>query len=448
MNYAPTAWTGLCRGFGTALGLAFLAGCSLPEADGTEAAIAAKASGLTPLAQSEGRSPESVVRNGLLLSPAVREAASRVSASADQVRVQRAAIFPSLGLSISGGAGDAGEDDTNIDLQGRQLIVDFGRTKRAVTAADLDLQINYITYQQSVDFAIFDVIEAYDAVRRHVLVLEVRRAQLDAMRELQRLVAQRNDIGAADASDLLETRKRFQAAEFLVHDTELTLAQTRDRLARLSGQPRGGRIPSVRIGDCSSDENSNELRKARLQLAKAQLDLERAERARLPRAYVEPLARHKVGRAGVSVGLNVGIDSDLLQGGALTARANAARNSRAGAEAGVEAARRDTALDAGQLKREITAAAQKIAMLKRQIDLLVKTRSLYRSQYFDLGTREISELLDNEEEFYNRKAELIEVESNRNVDQIDCAIREQSLRQAIGISGTSLYGYPLSSSAI
>ena len=90
-------------GFGLALSLVVLAGCSLPEPDGTEAAIAAKAAGLPALAPAEGRTPQAISRNALLLSPTVRAAASRISESADEVRVQRAAIFPSLGLSIGGG---------------------------------------------------------------------------------------------------------------------------------------------------------------------------------------------------------------------------------------------------------------------------------------------------------------------------------------------------------
>ncbi len=177
------------------------------------------------------------------------------------------------------------------------------------------------------------------------------------------------------------------------------------------------------------------------------LDLEAAERARLPRAYLEPLARHRVGTGGISLGVNVGVDSDLLQGGALTALENAARNNRVGSEAAVSATQLDIQLNVGQLLRDITAAVHKNKMLERQIALLVETRSVYRSQYFDLGTREISELLDNEEEFYNRKAEVIELASELNMNRVECSIREQSLRGVIGVEKSSIYGYPLTTSA-
>ncbi len=420
-----------------------IAGCSLPEPDGTEAAIAAKAEGLALLAPAKGRSPEAVVCNALLINPDVRAAASEVSASADEVRVQRAVLFPSLGLSLSAGIGEAGQEVDAVELKGRQLVLDFGRTKRAVTAADIDLQINYLTFQEAVDDAIFDVLETYDSVRRYVLLLEVRKKQLQEMSKLQSLVSRQTEIGAAPASDILEARKRMQAAAFLVHDTELALGEARARLSLLSGQPRGGRISGLGIGKCVENETADELRKARLQLAKAELDLEQAEKARQPRAYIEPIARQNIDGGGLAVGLNVGVNSDLLQGGALTARANAARNTRDGADAGVATARRNLTFDVTSLRRQIAAAKIKSGMLKRQIDLLVQTRSLYRSQYFDLGTREVSDLLDNEEEFYNRKAELVELESELAVNRVACSIRDRVLRKAVGIEGSSLYGYPL-----
>ena len=174
----------------------------------------------------------------------------------------------------------------------------------------------------------------------------------------------------------------------------------------------------------------------------------RADKARLPRAYVSPIARKQSGQSGISLGVDIGVDSDFFQGGALTAQANAACNARYSANANVAATRRNAGLEAAALKREIAATGQKAAMLKRQIALLVRTRELYRSQYFDLGTRTISELLDNEEEYYNRQAELIELQSELTVKWIECATRDRTLRGAMKIDGASLYGYPLRPGAI
>ncbi|MBL4919371.1 TolC family protein [Szabonella alba] len=430
------------------LALGLVAGCGgLRDADGTEAAIAEQAATMPGLTRGEGQDIGSVARNGLLMSPSVRESASAVSASADEVRVSRAALFPSLGLSLGAGTGDAGRGDPSLELEGNQLLLDFGDTKRAVTVADLELQINYITFQKSVDDALVEVARAYDAVAVQADLLKVRRTQLAAMRELETLVAERAASGATASPDLLEARKRLQAAEFLVHDTELALAEARDRLTRLGGQARGGEV-RIPPGACAARDDSDAMRIARLRLVQSELKLERAERAQLPRILLSPVARSQSGDDGVRLGLNLGVDSDLLQGGALTARANAARNSVGGARAGLEATKLDADLEARKLQRDIAAGNRRIEMLNRQIALLGETRSLYRSQYLDLGTRQLPDLLDNEEEYHNRRAERIEARSAILASRLQCAVLERSLRQTLGVSGNSLYGFPLAPDAL
>jgi adhesin transport system outer membrane protein len=399
------------------------------------------------LAPTKGTDAKATARNALLQDPAVREAASLVSASADEVRIQRAVLFPSLGIAFGGGIGDAGDGSGVARIEGKQLILDFGDTKRAVTAADLDLQINYISFQQTVDTALVELLTAYDAVAVNDQLLDVRTRQLAAMRELERLVAAQTEGGAASAPDLLETRKRLQTAEFMVNDAELALAEAHDRLARLGGPAQGGALPKL-SGNCAKPSISDDLQMAKLRHARATITLARAERARLPRAYVSPLAKSDLDGGGVSLGLNLGIDSDLIQGGAYTARANAARNKLEGAIAGVAAAERDFDLDTSKYKRDQSAADFRIGMLDRQIDLVDEARDLYRSQYFDLGTRRISELLDNEEEYYSLLAEKIETQASLTETRLQCAARDRSLRRSLGLEGNSLYGLPLDPDAI
>ena len=87
-------------------------------------------------------------------------------------------------------------------------------------------------------------------------------------------------------------------------------------------------------------------------------------------------------------------------------------------------------------------------MLKREIELLKTTRQLYRSQYFDMGTRQLTELLDNEEEYYARQAELIRLRAELSGARIKCAVRNRTLRSELGLKDTSIYGFPLSSDLI
>lgn len=423
---------------------ALLAGCGgLPEPDGIEAAIIEKSRGLSPLAPSRGQDARSTARNGLLRNPSVREAASRVSAGADEVRVQRAALFPGLSLSLGGGVGDAGSGDAALQLEASQLLFDNGNSKRAVRVADFDLQISYIAFQQAVDDALVDVLKAYDMVQMRRDLLEVYRKQLGALSELEKLVAARVERGAAASTDLLETRKRLQSAAFLVNDAELALAEAQDRLVLLSGQEQGGPV-TMGSAVCKTRGETDDLRMARLERARAQLALETAEHARSPRISLKPLVRSEIGSDGLPVGLNLDVQSDLLKGGALSARVNAAHNSLMAAEAQLDVVQLEDDMAERALVRKLAVGERKTQMLNRQIALLSETRTLYRSQYFDMGTRQISELLDNEEEYYARQAELAELRSDIAGARLDCSKLGRSLRSNVGLEGNSLFGFPLS----
>ena len=196
-------------GLATAIACALLSGCAaLPGPDGTEAAIIARAETLSPLQPSDATDMKGVAHNGLISNPSVQEAASLVSASADEVRVHRAKLFPGLSLSAGGGAGGAGRGDPLVALTGAQLLYDGGNSQRAVTIADFDLQIDYITFQQAVDEAVVEVLKAYDEAQMQAELLKVYERQFAALSELETLVETRTDHGAVARTDILEARKK------------------------------------------------------------------------------------------------------------------------------------------------------------------------------------------------------------------------------------------------
>ncbi len=421
-----------------------LSGCvGLPAADGTEAAIIEKASVMPTLTPVKGAQIGAVARNGLLINPSVREAASVISASADQVRVQRAALFPGLSVAAGAGVGSGSTGKPGVDLTGSQLLFDGGNSKRAVKLADFDLQINYIAFQKTVDDTLLEILKTYADVQMKSELLDVYKNQLKALTELDKLVAERATNGAVSSSDHLETRKRVQSAAFLANDTQLELGEARDRLTLLTGQPQGGRV-SLSTKSCKAQGETDDLRMNRLSQARAQVALEKAEKEVTPRIALQPVVGGELGVNKLPLGLNVDVRSDFLQGGALTARANVARNNLAGTEAKLASVQLQDSLTETALVRSLAAGDIKSTMLKKQIELLKKTRVLYREQYFDMGTRQLSDLLDNEEEYYSRQAELAKLRTEMSITRVQCAIRSRGLREELKVNGNSIYGYPLS----
>lgn len=431
------------RALSACLVCAALAGCaSLPEPDGLEAAIIKKADGLEPLTPAEGLNVQAAVKNGLLLNPDVREAASNVYSDADEVRIERAALFPSVGSTLDGGIGDAGSGDAVFEMTLTQLLYDGGDTKRAIKVADYELQISYVTFQQTVDDAIVEVLEAYDDVQTQSDLVDVYAQQLSALSELEKLVKTQVENGAVTSSDLLEIRVSLQSAEFSLHDAQLSLAEAQDTLSLLTGQSQGAHV-HIAPASCKANGDTDDLILARLEVEQSKLELEKAEKARVPKVVIEPVVQHTVGTSSLPVGLDVGVQSDLLEGGALTATANAARNTLRANQAAVASEERADKITERSLERSLAAAKVESDMLDRQIKMLEETRELYRSQYFSMGTRDLSELLDNEEAYYSRKAELVELKSDMVSDRLDCAIRNRILRSKTGVANTTLYGFPL-----
>jgi len=425
-----------------------LAACASGPPTETVRILGERAEQLQPLAADEGADARSVVRNALLQDPAVREQASLIGASIDQIVIARSALMPSLGFGIVGGMGEAGAGPAGLELSGSQLILDFGGTQRAVEAADVNLQIQYLQFQSRVDASIADALRTYGEVAMLVELTRVREEQLAVMQELRGMITERTDIGASPMPDLLEVRNRIERAEFNVLNARLELAEMRDSLLRLSGRSRGGAIPDFPQSCAPPGGETDELQIARLELVKAELDLEEARRASLPRISLFPLGRVSVSGGGVSVGMNVGADAPLFQGGAIRARQNAARNRMQSVEAQVEAAARNIRLDDLRLRRQISSLTERQAMLGRQIELQRQTRDLYRSQYFELGTRQITDLLDAEETLFSRQVELVETSFERRLRSVECATRSKSLRNTLGLTAFQIHGYPLTTDGL
>lgn len=93
----------------------------------------------------------------------------------------------------------------------------------------------------------------------------------------------------------------------------------------------------------------------------------------------------------------------------------------------------------------MTNARQLIASANTQTKLLDQTRALYRSQYFDLGTRNLNDLLDAEEDYYNALIERSDSERDLDIALLQCHLTGGTLRSALGLSNVTLYGYPIDS---
>lgn len=420
-----------------------VAACGEYAPSPTAARITSLTADMPPLTAGEGAGLRDVLHRGLLADPQLREKAGLIGASIDQIAVERAALFPQLSLGVSSGIGAAGAGDGQLQVTGEQLVFDFGGTERAIAAADIDLQVQYQRFQTQVDASISHLLLTYRKIAKQEEVVSVKAAQLAAMRALHDSISRRIEIGAQARPDLLEVNGRLERAEFELLDARLELSELRDELLRLAATDQGGTIPDFPAQCLPQGGVSGDLLLAQLEQHAAALALKEAEAAANPGITLNPLARVDLGDGTVQTGLNLGLSTSLFDGGARTARVNQAQNRLGSADAALQLAERNMRLDARRLDRQIASARERQAMLQRQITLQTETVDLYQSQYLDLGTRQITDLLDAEETLYDRRVELVEARFAMQEHLVACAEHSGRLRPALDLTGYQLYGYPL-----
>lgn len=423
--------------------LALLTACAGGYQSPSEADLAARAAAGETLTAASGSDAIGVVKRALLADPDIRTEASLIAASADQIRIERAEKFPSLSASAGAGAGKAGTGDPAIGLTGRQVLWDGGAIDRKVKRADIDLQRRYQSFQVAVDGAIAGTLTAYAEVAAFAEMRKVRQDQQKAVNDLSQLILQRVEMGAIPKQDQLEVSNRIERAEYDLLDAGFRLDEARDRLRRLSGSEQAGKLPSALSACKPSGLVPDKVILARLAVLDARLALADAKRSAYPRVSLTVPGTLELGTGGVSSGVNLGVDTTFLRGGAVKAAIARAENQQRAADAALAAAERDARLDEVSLARRIATLGQKQAMLRRQIALQTETRDLYRSQYIDLGTRELTDLLDAETTLADRRIELIETGLDLMKAQIDCATAGGSLRKTLGLEGSVLHGFPL-----
>ncbi len=307
-------------------------------------------------------------------------------------------------------------------------------------------------FLQVVDEELAETAKTYWIMRRYAEEQAVSDEQLRTMRELERLSQSRSSEGVNSATDLLEAQRRVQSAETILRQAQLEMASANRRLSRFSGVSEGvsedalGAIDLICQSEEIDDELSPRIQVAALQKAISEIDLKDAENALLPTVSLEAVANQDIsGSYDSNVGLNLRVDSALFSGGAHRSREVIAVKTAEAADAALEAARQDVALDYENAIADIMTRRALIDALEEQAGMLDETRRLYRRQFVELGSRTIEDVLDMEDEYYRSLRDLAGTRMNLQVAQIECIKSTGRLRARLGLDGKFLHGLALSS---
>lgn len=413
----------------------------------------------TSVSAAPGEAPvtiEGAARQAVAWHPAVLEATGVIGQAEAEVSAARAGYMPVISAGVGSGYDNrvSGTWRPRPQIGAQQMLFDFGKVSSAVESARAGTRIGRAELLLAVDTLVRDTSYAMIELQRAIALREVAREQAERIGEIGKLVTERSDKGAATRSDALQAQARVEATQATLSQIEAEVRRWSSNLAYLlhrdtapaisadvpdwlmrsctASLPPWSEIPAVMVAEARADQASAEVRRNRA---------ERYPTLSLGGDASTDFASPFGDRSIYNFGLRV--SSNLFGGGITSARVRGAEFARGAAEAAATRAR----LDTGQRMAE---AQQQIASLDRLNETLAaraanmkETGRLYQLQYLQMGTRTLVDLLNAEQELQQVRFEAVNNAHDLRRLQTDCLFLSGRMRDAFGLTGTSISGVTL-----
>jgi adhesin transport system outer membrane protein len=387
-----------------------------------------------------------LVKGTLETQSEILAAAENFESALARIGVAQSGYLPQLSLGISGGV--LGDDQAKVrpQLTGTQMLYDFGRTRRAVSRGELSAQYAHLEF---LDTVIDNLAETAIAQARYKgLGAEATEAQerLTTMTRISTLISERESEGLADVTGGLEARRRVQTAETILLQVQVAQNAARRDLERRTGVSRALlNAPMTKTtpgcGTAPALDQIPAVLMSRLDYSTSQTVMEDAQKSRLPVISLKASTTPDSGsRASTRVGVNIGVSAPVFQGGAARAQSASAVRDMNAAAARIQSETEDARNDFDDAVSDAEDASVIIGSLERQAVLLDDTRALYQSQYLQLGSRSLNDLLDAEEEYYQVRQDIALSRTDHAIAQIECLKASGAVLSAFGLTDRVLFG--------
>lgn len=394
------------------------------------------------------------VKEAVAWHPAVIEASGVLAARGEEVNAARAGYLP----TISGGIGSgydsrvSGTWRPRPQLGASQMLYDFGKVASDVAAARAGTRAGRAELLLAIDTLIRETAYAVIEWQRATALSTIARDQAARIREISDLVGQRSTMGAATTSDALQAQARVEAATASLTQIEAEERRWASNLAYLLGRdapPPGvsGDVPGWLMQSCAAPAPAWDMvpivMVADARVARAEAGVRRSRADRYPTVSLGGDASTDIGspfgdRDIYNFGLRV--TSNLFAGGLTRARLRGAGYELDAAQANARRARLDTSQRLAEAQQQIDSLSRLVATLESRQGNMRETGRLYRIQYLEMGTRTLVDLLNAEQELQQVRFEAVNTAQNLRRLQVDCLFSSGRMRDAFGLSGTSLRG--------
>ncbi len=385
--------------------------------------------------------------------PKIAQAAAQIRVGKANLQEAKSAWFPQV--SLQGNAGRSHRTDSAGSLNNngsggvslKQLLYDFGKTGGSIDEQhNLSDAYRFDLYSTLNDVGM-QTLQYYLQVKRYQALAQAARTNITSLKNVEDMAVLRAQAGLSSQSDVLQAQSRIAALNAILAQYE---AQTRSAQAALSVLTG---VMSNALPDLPDDLMKQKITLASLpyeqnNAARSAQSKQLAARERIRQAQAQhwPTLSVQAGRTRYETNnssywddeVQLVVDAPIYQGGAVSARVDAAEGDRASAEAAVEASKLDINQRAATAWADLTGAQQRQQAGDLQFMSAERARGVYRDEY-RLSKRSLNDLLSIEQDVFQADTSSI----GARYDAWDAAVRyaaADNLLDMLGIERSRTVG--------
>ncbi|WP_370569525.1 TolC family outer membrane protein [Erwinia sp. S38] len=389
--------------------------------------------------------------------PTISEQVGKLFEQSEQVNYARSKYYPQISGGMNNGITNTYSGhgySPSLVLSLSQMLYDFGKVSSSVRSANAGVAQQQAQVLVSIDKVAHDTAAALVQVQGYQELVAIAQAQLDSLNTIGGLARERNDQGASSLSDVVQTNTRIEGARATLMQYRANLDRWRATLATYLGWKAVNKVtndfPAKLTKACEVTQVDDRLIPSVLaawaQANQAQAQLDYADAQRMPTISLEPEVTHYLNDRYANhqtldrtqYSAYVRVQMPLYQGGGLDAQRNAAMHTLEAANAMVQSARLDARQQLSASQNESMSLSTTLAIQARQQALGEKTRELYQQQYLQLGTRQLLDVLNAEQEIYQSRFTEQQTIAQLRTLQLDCLYSTGHIRSAFALDNQKI----------
>ncbi|EGT5683103.1 TolC family outer membrane protein [Cronobacter turicensis] len=391
--------------------------------------------------------------------PKIAQAAAQIRVGKANLEEAQSAWFPQV--SLQGNVGRNHRTDSSGSLNSnaaggvnlKQLIYDFGKTGGSIDEQENLSEAYRFQLYDTLNQVGMQTLQAYLQVRRYQSLAAAAERNLTSLRSVQNMADLRAEAGLSTQSDVLQAQSRIAGMNATFEQYRAQARSAQAALSVLTG------VVADTLPDLPEDllrqpitlkslpyEQTNAVRAAQAKQLAAEQRIRQAQAQHWPTVSVQAgRTRYQNDNANYwDDQVQLVVDAPVYQGGAVSARVEAAEGDRASARADVEASKLDINQKAATAWADLTGAQQRQRAGEQQIASAGHAREVYRDEY-RLSKRSLNDLLSIEQDVF--QADTLAITAR--YDAWDAAVRYaaavDNLLDMLGIERARMTGDTLPS---